>query len=282
MEFIEYKHSGIEIQGYSNGGIATSIILPNLDLVFDMGNTNSAQIKFGNLLVTHAHLDHFSGVPYFISQRSLQKLPPPNIYVPQEIHSQVTELLKIYSKLEDFEYKPNLVAFSPGMVVELNRQFSFSAFPTYHRVPSLGYTVYESKNKLREEYRNFSQNEILNAKKEGYEISEINSSPIFSYSGDTKIEYVLNHDDVRKSKILFLECTYIDDKKDILKAREWGHTHLFEIAENAQAFENEKLVLIHFSPRYSYNYIKEQVSKILPKSLLDRVHLFLPNKKKSK
>lgn len=139
MEFIEYKHSGIEIQGYSNGGIATSIILPNLDLVFDMGNTNSAQIKFGKSISYSCTSLPFFWCTVFYFTKISSEITATKYYLPQEIHSQVTELLKIYSKLEDFEYKPNLVAFSPGMVVELNRQFSFSAFPTYHRVPSLGY-----------------------------------------------------------------------------------------------------------------------------------------------
>jgi ribonuclease Z len=278
VDLAEFEYSGIKIQGYSEGGVRTSIIWPNLDLAIDMGNTYPGQTRYKNLLLTHSHLDHFSGVPYYISQRSLQRLEPPNIYFPKEIHKDLVELFKIYSRLEDFEYKLNLIPLEFGETIVLNKQYSFAAHKTFHRVPSQGYTIYETKNKLKLEYNNMSQAEILLLKEKGIEISQSMIQPVFSFSGDTKIEYILEHEDVRKSKVLFLECTYIDSTKDVEHARLWGHTHLFEIAEHADQFENEKLVLLHFSPRYSYKFIREQIQKILPKHLHERVEFFFPKK----
>lgn len=282
MDLAEFEYSGIKIQGYSEGGIRTSIIWPNLDLAFDMGNTYPGQTRYKNLLLTHSHLDHFAGVPYYISQRSLQRLQPPNIYYPKEIHDDLTELFKIYSRLEDFEYKVNLIPMELGKRLELNKQYSFAAHKTFHRVPSQGYTVYETKVKLKPEYADLNQSEIVKLKERGTEISQKIIEPVFSFSGDTKIEYVLEHEDVRKSKVLFLECTYLDEKKDVEHTRLWGHTHLFEIAEHAEKFENERLILLHFSPRYSYKFIREQVQKKLPKSLWERVEFFFPAKHSAK
>ena len=97
-----------------------------------------------------------------------------------------------------------------------------------------------------------------------------------SFSGDTKIEYVLTHKDVAESEILFLECTYIDHEKNVEDAREWGHIHLDEIIHHISSFKNEKIVLIHFSKRYPPSYIRRVFSKRIPPSEKDRIHLFLP------
>jgi ribonuclease Z len=79
----------------------------------------------------------------------------------------------------------------------------------------------------------------------------------------------------KRPKILFIECTYLDDKKNVEKAREWGHIHLDEIIQNADSFKNEKIVLIHFSKRYSPKTIKELVYSKIPPSLTDRVECFI-------
>ena len=101
---------------------------------------------------------------------------------------------------------------------------------------------------------------------------------MMSFSGDTRIEYVLENEDVRNSKILVLECTYLDSSRDVKRAREWGHIHLDEIVNHADEFENEKIVLIHFSKRYHPKKIPAMVEEKLPDSLKGRVHCFLPDR----
>lgn len=114
------------------------------------------------------------------------------------------------------------------------------------------------------------------ALKQGKEVSELSEIPVVSFSGDTKIEYVLEHEDVANSSILFIECTYIDQERNVAQAREWGHIHLDEILENLSSFRNEKIVLIHFSKRYSVSYIREVLDKKIPKEERHRFHPFLP------
>ncbi len=101
-------------------------------------------------------------------------------------------------------------------------------------------------------------------------------SPVITFSGDTQIEFVLENEDVRNSKVLFLECTYVDEARPVERARKWGHTHLFEIAANAEAFKNvENLVLIHFSPRYSRDKILDALRRHLPEDLHAKTTAFL-------
>jgi ribonuclease Z len=273
--YTKFSYKGYNFEGISEGGIRTSIIMPSLSILFDIGNLPVDHAHHENLLLTHGHLDHSAGIPYYISQRSLRKLKPPNIYVPQELYEDLQSILKIYQKIEGFEYLYNLVPVKINEFMQINSNMYFKALKTFHRIVSQGYTIYEKNKKLKEEYKNYSKDQILSLKNQGIDLQEEKYIPIVSFSGDTKIEYVLENKDVANSKILFIECTYLDDKKNVEKAREWGHIHLDEIVQNADSFKNEKIVLIHFSKRYSPKTIKELVYSKIPTSLKDRIECFI-------
>jgi ribonuclease Z len=273
--YTKFSYKGYNFEGISEGGIRTSIIMPSLSILFDIGNLPVDHAHHENLLLTHGHLDHSAGIPYYISQRSLRKLKPPNIYVPQELYEDLQSILKIYQKIEGFDYLYNLVPVKIDEFIQINSSMYFKALKTFHRIVSQGYTIYEKNKKLKEEYKDYSKDQILTLKKQGIDLQEEKYIPIVSFSGDTKIEYVLENKDVANSKILFIECTYLDDKKNVEKAREWGHIHLDEIVQNADSFKNEKIVLIHFSKRYSPKTIKELVYSKIPSSLKDRVECFI-------
>lgn len=271
----KFSYKGINFEGISEGGIRTSIMIPSLSMILDIGNLPYNHAHFDNLLLTHGHLDHSAGVPYYISQRSLRKLKPPNIYVPEELYEDLNSILKIYQKIEGFDYLYNLIPAPLEKHFLLNNNYVFRALKSFHRIPSQGYTIYEKTKKLKNNYKNLDSNQILKLKESGEEISEEKLLPIISFSGDTKIEYILENPDVANSRILFIECTYLDEKKGKEIAREWGHTHIDEIVENASSFKNEKIVLIHFSKRYSPKIVKELVYSKIPDFLKPKVECFI-------
>jgi len=243
--------------------------------MFDVGNQPVHYTHIGNLLLTHAHLDHSAGLPYYISQRSLRNLKPPKIYVPEEIYFELDSIIKLYQKIEDFNYNYNLISAKKGELYELSQNFFLRPLKTLHRIPSQGYTIYEKSRKLKPEFLGLKSEEIIRRKQSGEILTEEKFVPLISFSGDTQIEYVLENEDVQKSKILFLECTYLDDKRDVQRARKWGHLHLDEIVANSKYFQNEKLVLIHFSKRYSSKEIFSLIRSKLPSDLLERTYCFI-------
>lgn len=273
--YTRYSYKGFNFEGVSEGGIRTSIAIPSLSILLDIGNLPIDHAHLENLLLTHGHLDHSAGVPYYISQRSLRNLKPPNIYVPEKLHDDLSTILKIYQRIEGFDYLYNLISTPINSFVELNQNYSFKALKTFHRIDSQGYTIYEKTKKLKDEYKTLPKDELMNLKSKGNEVSYEKKIPLISFSGDTRIEYVLENEDVANSKILFLECTYLDNKKNVATAREWGHIHIDEIIENANYFKNERIVLIHFSKRYSYKMIRELVYTKIPDVLKDRVECFI-------
>lgn len=274
-DLVNFSYSGLDFVGVSEGGIRTSVALPSRNLFFDVGNLPLDFLHLENLFVTHGHLDHANGIPYFISQRSLKNLQKPKIYLPEKIHGLTDEILKLYQKIEEFTYNYELIGAENYKLVSFDKNMYFKAIPTHHRIPSVGYTIFDKVFKLKPEFAHLNSQEIISLKKIGQIVTEEKLSPIVSFSGDTKIEYVLENEDVQKSKILFLECTYLDDKRNIERARQWGHLHLDEIVQNYKAFQNERLVLIHFSKRYKYKEIKEYVYSKLPKELGERTVCFI-------
>jgi ribonuclease Z len=76
--------------------------------------------------------------------------------------------------------------------------------------------------------------------------------------------------------VLLIECSFVAPE-DRDRAREYAHMHLDDIAERAALFENEAIVLTHFSLRYRPEEIFEALDG-LPQAIADRVIPFLPRR----
>ncbi len=251
--------------------------LPQFRLMFDVGRGSSRLTEVPLLLLTHGHLDHSSGLPYYISQRNLRNLPAANIFVPPELKEPLTKILQLWCEVEDYQTRYNLNSVDYEQYVPLHGNYYFKAFRSIHRVPSNGYTVFEKSRKLKQEFQGLPGHKIAQMKETNHDMFYENYTPQITFSGDTQIEFVLNHESVRKSKVLFLECTYIDEARTIEHTRKWGHIHLEEIIQNQDAFEEvEHLFLIHFSPRYRYDKICKILKEKLPSGLYEKTTPFIP------
>lgn len=269
---IEFRHKDIQVDAIGRGGIETCYVLQNFQLAFDAGRCPDYLIDIPRLFLTHGHLDHSSGLPYYISQRSLKHLPPPEIYCPEEIVEPLTEILKLWQKIEGFAYEIKLRGLSPGDEIEIRKDVYVRALASTHRVPCRGYAVMRKSKKLREEYLKVDGREIKRMKDRGDNIFEERDIPVFVFSGDSTIEFLKDNIEAQQATVLFMECTYIDDKRPVARAREWGHTHLDEIIENKNLFKNEKIVLTHFSKRYNRRFIHLILGKkIKDQDFLDRI-----------
>ncbi|MCS7205314.1 MAG: MBL fold metallo-hydrolase [Leptospiraceae bacterium] len=280
MKLSVYRYRDFVFVGNTEGGLHTTVAIPRFKLMFDTGIGSPQLTDYNKILLTHGHLDHSSGVAYLVSQRSLRKLEPPEIYVPPQIYEPLDQILKLWNEIEQYESRYKLIKIQYDQLYPLQGNYYFQAIPSYHRIPSHGYVIFEKKQKLKKEFIGLPGHEIAELKKTNPDIIETKWEPVITFSGDTKIEFVLNNEVVQNSKILFLECTYICEKRNVERARRWGHIHLFEIIENAEYFRNvEKLYLMHFSPRYTNQEILDTLKRLLPKWLYEITTPFLTKKK---
>ena len=258
----------------------TSMTVPQFKLSFDVGHGDPKLTEFSKILLTHGHMDHSSGLPYYISQRALRHLSPPQIFCPPEFVAPFKDIMDAWAKIEGFKAKYELIGVVPTEQYELQGKFFFQAVPSVHRVPSNGYVIQEKTVKLKDEFKSLPGPEIARLKKERDDLFYESRIPTIAFSGDTQIEFVLENEIIRDSKILFLECTYISPDAPVERARKWGHIHLDEIVANAEAFQNtERLFLIHFSPRHRNDEIRSTLKNRLPGWLFDKTVPCIPEKR---
>jgi len=138
--------------------------------------------------------------------------------------------------------------------VTVGRDCTVQAWPTIHRVPSQGYSMWRTKRSLRPELAaemaagRLSTRQIAQLRRDGAEVETSSRQCVFAFSGDTTLQAVLDYPPALEAEALVLECTYFDAARHpVSLAHERGHVHLSEIAEAASRFRNRRLVLMHFS-----------------------------------
>ncbi|MDH4198783.1 MAG: MBL fold metallo-hydrolase [Spirochaetia bacterium] len=257
-----FTHKNIRVEFESTGGIESCYILPDFKVAFDTGKCPDALIDIPVVFLSHGHLDHASGISYYFSQRSLRKLNPGTIYVPKSVQKPLSKITRLWQDIEEFDYKCDVAGIEVGDKIEIKKDLHVMSVRANHRVSAFGYVILKTTKKLKKQYLHLSGRQIARLK-EHEDIFEIVEIPIFAYSGDSTIEIIRENELMRNAAVLFMECTYIDEKRNVERARKWGHTHLDEIISEANLFKNEKVVLVHLSRRYSPRYMQSVLNRRL-------------------
>ncbi|MEK7434310.1 MAG: MBL fold metallo-hydrolase [Cyanobacteriota bacterium] len=270
---MELKLDNISIEGVSRSTIETYFNIKELKLCFDIGKCPFHITPVPNIFLSHMHGDHAYGVYYYISHRNLAKMENGRIYLPEEALKETESVIKSYSNLEHASRNYELIPLTNDEEFEYGRDYLIKTFETDHRIPSLGYLVSQKKTKLKQEFLNKPQSEIIELKRKGIEITNTIYEPFITYLGDSTIKPVDEFDFIKKSKILIMECTFlIPEHFD--QAEERKHIHIKNIIDRASEFENKYIILTHFSMRYTDNFIREYIRNILPENLREKVFIF--------
>jgi len=265
--------AGHRFVGYSLAGITTSIGVPEAQILFDVGQGLPWQVGFSNIALTHAHMDHASGLPYLISQKSMQRRPTPVVYMPESALDPFHRMMKIWHEIDQFEYELDFRAAKAGESYDLGQGYKLQPFPTFHRVPSLGYSLIKQRKRLKSEWSQATPQELSQKRREGVELDEYYDENLLSFTGDTRIEF-LQSSMARSSKCLFMEVTYWDERKSVANAREWGHIHFDEFLKALPQIESSHIVLIHASSRYTTRELMDHLRARVPEHEQTRITLW--------
>ena len=119
-----------------------------------------------------------------------------------------------------------------------------------------------------------SQNEIRERRLAGEEVTHEVRVPVVCYTGDTAPTGLDADPAVYQAQVLITEMTFYRPEHRKEKIHKFGHTHLDDILERANRFQNELIILSHFSTRYLEKNVRAAVEAKLPAALRERIHLW--------
>ncbi|MBK8597141.1 MAG: hypothetical protein IPN83_16415 [Holophagales bacterium] len=268
--------AGIPFRGVSIAGRETWFHVPSLDLAFDVGRSPAEVVPVPNLFLSHAHLDHAGGLAYWASQRRLLRQPKARVFTDPATVPVWRQILALHGGLEGVVYDVTVEPLGPGDAVDLRKDLSVSAFRADHRVPTVGFVASEVRHRLVPAWQGRPEGEIRAAILGGEEVTKRSPRPLFAFSGDTGAGiFETAPREAFEAKVFLLECSFVEEG-DLSRARDYGHMHVDDVAERAELFANEALVLTHLTLRGTPAELRRTIARRLPASLASRTVLFLP------
>ncbi len=262
---------GLRIEGWSLAGEETWFRVHPPGLALDAGRGAPALAGADDLLLSHGHLDHALGVPYYLSQRCLHHRGSSRIFCPRELAADLEALIRAAERMEHASYRYELIPLDPGSRCDLSRDFAIEAFRTDHGVASLGYFLEKRKRRLRADLRHLEAPEIAALRRRGESVEQEIREIFLAYCGDTGPAVFDSEPRVLQAPVLLLECTFLGSAMRG-KDGEHRHLHLEEVLARADRFANRAVVLHHLSRRHTPAQLRAELAARAP-ALSARTHL---------
>lgn len=269
---------------FSKAIYSTWLFSKPLRTLFDAGEglvsaLRNRSFAIEKVFISHGHFDHIGGLPGLIRIRGQargDKQKPLTIYYPEGDTG--CELIMVYLArlIPAPSYPLEWVPLKEGMRVPISEKGKgkfVEPFPVDH-IPqrrALGYSVVETRERLKSEYASLEGQEIAGIVREkGREsVSETYEKKILCYGGDgmaVAAQYIAD------AELLVHEATFLDDGE---RGRE-VHSTVSEAVRAAADAGVSELLLFHFSTRYGTSEIFKALQEAVTAAELDiPVHVLL-------
>lgn len=265
--------SRLLLAGRSIAGLETCIEVPALKLLLDLGCCSRTAVNQPLVLLSHGHLDHIGAIAQHAARRALLGMEPGSYVVPASIFEQVERLFNAAGDLDGQVIPRQVIALEPGREQPLGKGRWLRAFETFHRVPSQGYTVWEDRTRLRQEFRELPGARLGELRRQGVVLDETEAVPLLSFTGDTRVDVLEQTPELQRTECLVIESSFLDDLVPVAQARDMGHIHLDELVARRELLPRGDVVFSHFSARYSQSEVARLLQQKLPDSLRDIVRV---------
>jgi ribonuclease Z len=269
---------------YKNRGLAAQVLeVHNRLFLVDCGDATQFRMhthgiklsKIEAIFISHLHGDHCFGLPAVLTTLAMQgRTAPMHIFAPKGLKRMIDTIFEVSNYVSPYpiyieEFDENWFAQPESgfkTTIYENKQLRVRAFPLMHRIPTCGY-VFEEKqaprNIIAERIAQYdiphtAISGIKNGEnfttKEGFVIENEaltrapNKPRSFAYASDTRysaaiIPHILGVD------LLFHEATFMHNMAE--HAAFSGHSTAQEAATIAQLASAKRLIIGHFSARYT-------------------------------
>jgi len=264
------------VQGISVAGEQSVIHVPELDVAFDIGLCPRAVLPAPTVALSHSHMDHIAGLPYYFSQRFFQKLGMGRCICPAPMADPLRAMMRSWVDLERQETPFEVVGARPGDEFELKPNIVLRALDASHGIPALGFAVIERRQKLREDLVGQPQDRIRELRMRGEPVTRSVDIPLVAYTGDTEPGPHLLCDEIRHAKIVVTECTFFDsDHRD--RARIGRHLHVEDLRSLIEAWDAEHVVVTHISRRTMLSFARQRLDEVAGEKA-GRVHMLMDHR----
>ena len=283
------------IRGYSRAGLKTCILIDEMNVVFDMGYSNDRAYSYDNKLISHGHTDHIGALHTDHCARKLYNITKERLYImPKQcinpfkmIASAVSEMncgksgesIKVFdtllsTKLIDSESCTDTLQPLIGSS-KLISEYYVKSIQMDHKIKSFGYIIYRKSKRLKAEYIGLPGHEIAKIRSEiGDEnLTQEHYTPLVAYTGDTTINGIIQNQELLNVPLLIMECTGFSED-DTCDCHCGKHIHVNDLAKHADLFNNNKIILFHFSQQYRTMEELLGYCHHLPTSLIDKLIYF--------
>lgn len=263
----------MEFSGFSVAGMETCIEVPSLKLLLDLGRCSKTAVNFPLVLLSHGHIDHMGAIAHHAARRAMMSMEEGTYLVPRSVVNEVEALFNAAGALDGQSIPRRVVPLSVGEEHRLGKNRWVRPFETFHRVASQGYTIWERRHRLREEFRGVAGAKLGELRSQGVRIEDSYEVPLLSFTGDTRVEVLERNPELQATETLVIETTFLDDCVTVESAREMGHVHFDELLARAELLPKRDVLLSHFSARYRDDDVARIVARRLPDALRESVRV---------
>lgn len=244
--------------------------------------------KINHIFISHLHGDHCFGLPGLIASfRLLGRETPLHVYGPKGIKNMLETIFTITETHRGFEVVYHELDKDISEKIYEDSRVEVYTIPLDHRIYCNGY-LFKEKPKDRHlnmkeiaKYSEIETCDYYNIKagkdvilSDGYILKNekltIEPAPSVSYAFCSDTRYLENVIPIIKNvDVLYHESTFLHDLKEM--ADYTGHTTALEAATIAKKAEVGKLILGHFSNRYSdLTVFTDEARAVFPNTFLPK------------
>ncbi len=265
---------GIHIAGFSLAGEETVIVVPEFNVCFDVGRAPREVIAIDNICLSHGHMDHAAGIAYYFSQRTFVGVGPGRVIVHRSLAGPLQQLMGLWADIERHPSPGQILGVEPLEDVTLRRNLLVRPFEVNHSTCALGYTLIERRHKLKPEFVGKSGPQLVELKRQGVEIEAWIEVPLLTYTGDTAVAPFLEHDFVRKSRAVLLECTFFE-REHLSRARSGRHVHVNDLPRILADIPEAQIMLTHVTRRTDLRLAKRILDQVIDEADKQRVSFLM-------